>query len=138
MFWHGETPDRKPGLFHCSRSVFRRNKKPRRSGASPPRQSYELLLRALLAGLVALTALLATLTWVLRLLAGLLVLLSALLATLATLLVLLAALVLVVLVHESSLLFPLPTHDNLSKALAFQVVLFAHFTRPRGDAAASS
>ena len=67
-------------------------------------ETPKLLLRALLAGLVVLpallAALLAALSWVLRLLAGLLVRLPALLlATLAALLILLAALVGVVLVH---------------------------------------
>jgi hypothetical protein len=63
-------------------------------------ETPKLLLRALLAGLVVLPALLAALSWVLRLLAGLLVRLPALLlATLAALLILLAALVWVVLVH---------------------------------------
>jgi hypothetical protein len=89
------------GNAEISNAVHRRNKKKPRTDAGAPLQDINcvlLLRRVLLAGLVALAALLAALSWVLRLLARLLVRLSALLTGGLATLVLLAALLILVLV----------------------------------------
>ncbi len=99
---------------------FRKKKRPR-ADAGPSSQEINgalFLRRVLLAGLVALTALLATLSGVLRLLARLLVRLSALLTGGLATLVLLPALLISILVGHGELTFQVRGEALLEMASA--------------------